>query len=94
VSFFGHPAMASSLPAVLARRLDMPLIAGRIARTGGAHFRLDAVSIPLARTDDPTADIAAATTAVSAQFEAWIRDTPGQWMWAHRKWRDPVPATS
>ena len=38
------------------------------------------------RTADRQADILATTAAIHAIFERWIRDTPGQWMWAHRRW--------
>ncbi|MDX2264497.1 MAG: hypothetical protein NW215_05965 [Hyphomicrobiales bacterium] len=36
-------------------------------------------------TDDPDADIRAAA-AMQAQFEAWIREAPEQWMWSNRRW--------
>jgi KDO2-lipid IV(A) lauroyltransferase len=28
----------------------------------------------------------AALTAMQAQFEAWIRENPEQWMWSNRRW--------
>jgi KDO2-lipid IV(A) lauroyltransferase len=37
-------------------------------------------------TDDPNADAKAALTEMQAQFEAWIRETPEQWMWSNRRW--------
>jgi Kdo2-lipid IVA lauroyltransferase/acyltransferase len=42
------------------------------------------VEIP--HTDDHAADAIAGTAALQAQFEAFIRQAPEQWMWAHRKW--------
>lgn len=90
VPFFGRPAMANSLPVVLARRLGLPLVAGRILRAGGARFRVETVRIDVPRTDDVEADVAAGTAALTARFERWIASDPGQWMWAHRKWRDRV----
>jgi lauroyl/myristoyl acyltransferase len=43
------------------------------------------------RTDDHAADAVAGTAALQAQFEAFIRQAPEQWMWAHRKWvADPA----
>jgi KDO2-lipid IV(A) lauroyltransferase len=37
-------------------------------------------------TDDSAADALTATKALHRQFEAFIREAPEQWMWAHRKW--------
>ncbi len=90
VPFFGRPAYANTLPALLARRLSLPMICGRVVRTGGARFRMEAVPIEVPRTGDVEADVAAATATLNARFEAWIRETPSQWMWAHRKWRDAL----
>jgi KDO2-lipid IV(A) lauroyltransferase len=87
VPFFGRPAPSTTLPAFLARALDLPLIAGRTVREGGGRFRIETTPVLVPRTDDRKADIRAATAALQAVFEGWIRDDPSQWMWAHRRWR-------
>lgn len=84
--FFGRPARLATFPAVLARRLGVALMAGRVLRTDGARYRLEAVRIDVPVTADAEADILAATVALHAVFERWIAEDPGQWMWAHRKW--------
>jgi KDO2-lipid IV(A) lauroyltransferase len=86
VPFFGHPARSNVFPALLARTTGLPLYAGAAYRLPGVRFRIKAVRIPIPETDDREADAVAATAALQAQFEAFIRDAPEQWMWAHRKW--------
>lgn len=86
VDFFGRPARAMPFPALLARRLGLPLFVGRSIRTHGAHFRIEGRWLEVPRTDDAEADSAALTQAIHTVFEGWIRQHPEQWMWAHRKW--------
>lgn len=84
--FFGHTAPSTPLPAYMARSFDAPLIAARVVRTDGVHFELELKEIPVSREGDRDADIAAGTQALQSVFEEWIREHPGQWMWAHRRW--------
>ncbi len=86
VPFFGRPAPTNTFPALLARHLGVPLIAGRTLRDDGVRFRVETVEIPVPVTEDRDADIAQATAAIHATFEAWIRERPSHWMWAHRRW--------
>lgn len=86
VPFFGHPAYANPFPAMAARMTGKPMIAGRTVRLDGARFRIEVAEIPVPSTSDRTADVLAATTAMHACFEGWIRQYPDQWMWIHRKW--------
>jgi lauroyl/myristoyl acyltransferase len=37
------------------------------------------------RTDDPVADIVAATQKCSDELESWIRRYPDQWLWISRR---------
>lgn len=86
VNFFGQPAFATPMPAMLARLSGRPLIAGAVLRTEGVHFRalLQAIDVPV--TDERDRDIQQATQALHDTFESWIRQSPEQWMWTHRKW--------
>lgn len=86
VPFFGREAPSTPFPAMLARGRDVPLIAGRVQRLKGCHFHVTCEVVPVPRTANRQADILATTAAIHAIFERWIRDTPGQWMWAHRRW--------
>lgn len=90
VRFFGRETTANPFPAMVARRLDVPLIAGRAVRLPGSRFRIEAVEIAVPRSGDFEADVRAASQAVQDQFEAWIRQEPGQWMWVHDRWRSPM----
>jgi len=86
VVFFGHPAYATPLPAMLARMTGRPIIAGAVIRTEGVRFRAVLEHVPVPVTDDRQRDIEVATQALHAVFERWIREAPEQWMWSHRKW--------
>jgi KDO2-lipid IV(A) lauroyltransferase len=84
--FFGHAAPTTPLPAFMARSFNAPLIAARLVRTKGAHFDLYLEEIAVPRTKDAKKDVAQTSQKIQAVFETWIRDLPGQWMWAHRRW--------
>ena len=86
IDFFGRPAPTNGFPARLARKKGAPLIALRIKRTKGIHFKVQAEIVPMPHSDTVEDDILQATLAEQAQFESWIREAPDQWMWAHRRW--------
>lgn len=86
VVFFGRPAFATPLPAMLARASGRPIIAGAVLRTKGVRFRAVLEHVEVRRTDDRQRDIEEATQALHTVFERWIRQAPEQWMWTHRKW--------
>ena len=86
VPFFGHPAHSNIAPALIARQFGLRLYAARLLRRPGERFsiRIEPVEVPV--TADREADIVAATANLQAQFEAFVREAPEQWMWAHRRW--------
>ena len=86
VPFFGRPALATVFPALLARKTGLPLYAGAAYREPNVRFVIRGARVEVPHTDDPAADAIAGTAALHAQFEAFIREAPEQWMWAHRKW--------
>ena len=86
VPFFGRPALATVFPALLARKTGLPLYAGAAFREPNVRFVIRGARVEVPHTDDPAADAVAGTAALHAQFEAFIRQAPEQWMWAHRKW--------
>jgi KDO2-lipid IV(A) lauroyltransferase len=61
----------------------------RVERLEGARFQLTVFPpLPLPKSGNHNADIAALTAAVTAVLEAWIRDRPAEWLWLHRRWPD------
>jgi KDO2-lipid IV(A) lauroyltransferase len=89
VPFFGRPAMTATALAALALRFDCDLLPARVERLGGAHFRLTVFPpLPLPRSGDHHADVAALMARVNRTLEEWIRDRPEEWFWLHRRWPD------
>jgi KDO2-lipid IV(A) lauroyltransferase len=87
VPFFGRTAMTSSALASLALRFDCEVLPARVERLGGARFRLTVFPpLPLPRSADHHANVAALMTRVNQILEEWIRARPGEWFWLHRRW--------
>ena len=87
IPFFGHEAPTTPLPAMLAVRLDAPILIGRVIRLRGSRFRVEGHLLDVARTGDKQADIEETTRRIHKTFEDWIREYPDQWMWGHRRWK-------
>lgn len=85
--FFGHSAMTTAAPAVLALKLDAMIVAISIERLKGARFRM-VVHEPIAftPTGDHDRDVLALTTQMNKAIEECVRYRPSQWLWIHRRW--------
>jgi KDO2-lipid IV(A) lauroyltransferase len=87
IPFFGRDAMTAPAVAQFALRHNCPLVPARVERLGGARFRLT-VSPPLAmpHSGERHEDIRRLMTGINALVETWVRQTPDQWLWLHRRW--------
>jgi len=87
VPFFGRDAMTAPAAAELALRHDAALMPARVERLGGVRFRVTVLPpLDLARTGDRHADVRETMMRLNRQLEDWIRATPEQWFWVHRRW--------
>lgn len=98
VNFFGKPAHTPSGPAVLARRLDVPIIPIFMYLDQELNYQLECQPpLELVRTDNEESDITVNTQKISDAYEAMIRRHPEQWVWMHKRWKTqplPEPATT
>lgn len=85
VPFFGHPAMTSLSFIQLAKKFNCPLIPIQIERQENATFRVT-IHPPLdtSKTEDELISEA------HALLEGWIRKTPAQWLWLHKRWKSLI----
>ena len=87
VPFFGQPAKSVTIAGMIARRVGARIWMARCLRVGkGSRFRIELKELKVPRTASAGDDVKAITAAMQAQFEAWIRETPEQWMWSNRRW--------
>jgi len=85
IPFFGREAMTAPAVAQFATRFGCPLVPARVERLGGAHFRVTV--LPPLEPPPPGPDAnRLLLTRVNALLEEWIRATPEQWLWLHRRW--------
>jgi len=90
VDFFGRKAATSTLPAMLALKYEYPVLPAFFYRdeSGCSQIKYGPL-FPLIKTGDLQADLLANTQQYAAKIEEEIRKRPGDWLWAHRRWRTP-----
>jgi KDO2-lipid IV(A) lauroyltransferase len=96
VSFFGLTACTASGLARVALKTGAAVLPGFMLWEPAEqkyvlHFGPE---LDFAETDDPEADILAATQQCNDVLESWIRRYPGQWLWIHRRWKTRPPGES
>ena len=90
VDFFGRKAATSTLPAMLALKYEYPVLPAFFYRDESGCSKIKYGPLfPLIRTGDLQADLLANTQQYVTKIEEEIRKRPGDWLWAHRRWRTP-----
>ncbi len=86
VPFFGRPAHTTTFPALLALSAGSPILVSCLRRVAGVCFVQSYALVSMPDSGDRKADLVTVTAEVQAVFEAFIRQWPDQWMWAHKRW--------
>lgn len=85
--FFNLPAMTASAAASFAIKYGCPIVTGRIVRLGPARLHLEVGPVFLPDQDAPRQlEIGSLTQRLNDQLERWITESPGSWLWLHRRW--------
>lgn len=87
VPFFGKPARTQAIAAMIARRVGARIWMSRCLRVGtGSRFQIELKELRVPRTSNQGEDIRWVMIEMQRQYEIWIREAPGQWMWSNRRW--------
>lgn len=82
LTFFGQPAVTSTIPAEIALKYNAVLIpAYSIRQPNGLDFEVRFME-PIPHTDPDTM-----TQQINDGLEALVRENMGQWFWVHRRWK-------
>jgi len=89
VIFFGRRCMANPLIAQLARQTGCPIHGLRVIRNpdGNSFVAEITEEVTPVRDANGEIDLAGTMQAITAVVERWVRETPEQWLWLHRRWR-------
>jgi len=89
VKFFGHDVSAFPTVAHLASKMNCGVRPGYAYRVGKSFRYVIDIGKPieLANTGNKDADLIENTQRMLTVIEGYVRRHPGQWLWAHRRWR-------
>ena len=89
VIFFGRRCMANPLIAQLARQTGCPIHGLRVIRNPDGNSFVAEITEEIAPVRDANGEIDLTGTmqAITSVVERWVRQTPEQWLWLHRRWR-------
>jgi KDO2-lipid IV(A) lauroyltransferase len=92
VPFFGRPAHTPTAVAKLSLATGAAIVPmGIFLERSGKHVVRVRPEIAVRDTGQREADVRRITTDASQAVEDLIRLDPAQWVWFHRRWRDPEP---
>lgn len=87
VPFFGRPARTPKGPAVFSLRFNVAMVHVLAARQPNGKFVVHLEEVEVTRTGNLEADVDVTTTRFTQVIERWVRRYPGQYLWAHRRWK-------
>jgi Kdo2-lipid IVA lauroyltransferase/acyltransferase len=87
VPFFGRPAKTPRGPAVFTLRYRVPTLFVSAMREPDGHFHVSVEPVPYEETGDRERDIDAIVGSYTRILEGFVRQTPEQYFWHHRRWK-------
>ena len=84
IPFFDKHAMTTALPANIALKYKIPIIATSIIKTGASRYAASFHKPLKIHEDDTKYTI---TKRINLILEGWIRNHPEQWFWFHNRWK-------
>lgn len=92
VDFFGRPAATTTVAAALAVKTGCALVPCRTELRPDGRYRIAyEPAVEWSPSGDRQADIACLTQRLTRTIEDWVRETPAQWLWMHRRWKTRPP---
>jgi lipopolysaccharide heptosyltransferase II len=85
--FFGRLASTSTLPAMIAQRIEAWVVPAAVYTEGVARWRC----VILGQMKFPGQDADTVTSEINRLIEAQIRRQPADWFWVHNRWKTPRP---
>jgi KDO2-lipid IV(A) lauroyltransferase len=93
VPFFGRPAKTPRGAAVFALRFEVPVLFVVALRQPNGRYRIVVERIEARQTGDRDRDVDAIVARFTERLEHWVRVTPAQYFWQHRRWKRQPPDT-
>lgn len=93
VPFFHRLASTPRGPAVFTLRTGAPLFLMEPIRQPDGRLRVRLVPLEFQPTGDADADTYAITALYARSLEQSVRESPGQYLWQHRRWKTKPPAS-
>ena len=88
VDFFGRKAATTTVAAALTLKTGCALVPTRtVLHPDGRCRVIYERPVGLSAAPDRTVAVAALTQLLTSVIERWVRDTPEQWLWIHRRWK-------
>jgi KDO2-lipid IV(A) lauroyltransferase len=94
VRFFGRPACTTTVAAALALKTGCAIVPVRcLLQQNGRYRMVYGPPVEWPRTGRKEEDVGALTQQLTSIIESWVRETPEQWLWLHRRWKtQPTPS--
>ena len=87
VPFFGRPAKTPRGPAVFTLRYHVPTLFIAAVREPDGRFHLSFEDVPYEETGERERDVDGIVASYTRILEGFVRRTPEQYFWQHRRWK-------
>lgn len=88
VEFFGRPACTTPVVAALHLKTRCAVVPSRAVLLPDGRYRvICGPPLEWQPTGNRRDDLIGITQELTRRVEAWVRDTPDQWLWMHRRWK-------
>lgn len=89
--FLGRDAWTSPLPAILAYRMERPIIVATTKREKGRYLIHYSDPIWPDASQPMDLEISRLMRCSLALFEESVKESPSQWLWQHNRWKQQTP---